>query len=157
MPSADYVIVGAGSAGCVLANRLSEDPDVRVLLLEAGNTDGSVNAKIPAAFPNQFHEELEPGPSIVEDEDLADDIRKRLMPIYHPVGTCRMSDTAEEAVVDPELRVHGLRCLRVVDASVMPVITGGNTNAPTMMIAERGADLIRGRVGSGAATAGAAA
>jgi choline dehydrogenase-like flavoprotein len=59
-----------------------------------------------------------------------------------------MSDTEDGAVVDSELRVHGLQGLRVVDASIMPVITGGNTNAPTMMIAERAADLIRGRVGA---------
>ena len=68
------------------------------------------------------------------------------MLIYHPVGTARMSDTHEEAVVDSQLRVHGLQGLRVIDASIMPLIPGGNTNAPTIMIAERGADLIRGRV-----------
>ena len=66
------------------------------------------------------------------------------MLIYHPVGTCRMSDTAEEAVVDSQLRVHGLEQIRVVDASIMPLIPGGNTHAPTVMIAERGADLILG-------------
>ena len=59
MNAADYVIVGAGSAGCVLANRLSEDPDVRVLLLEAGGGDRSLNVKIPAAFPKQFHTRLD--------------------------------------------------------------------------------------------------
>ena len=68
------------------------------------------------------------------------------MLIYHPVGTARMSDTPEHAVVDSQLRVHGIEGLRVIDASVMPTIPGGNTNAPTIMIAEHAADLIRGRV-----------
>jgi choline dehydrogenase len=67
--------------------------------------------------------------------------------LYHPVGTCRIG-SGPDAVVDPELRVHGVAGLRVADASVMPLIPGGNTNAPTIMIGERAADLIRGRVGA---------
>jgi choline dehydrogenase len=89
--------------------------------------------------------ELKPGPHVVDDEELAGDLRRRLMLIYHPVGTCRMSDTDEAAVVDAHLRVHGIEGLRVADASIMPIIPGGNTNAPTLMIAEKAADLIRGR------------
>jgi choline dehydrogenase-like flavoprotein len=89
--------------------------------------------------------ELKPGPAAVDDEDLAADLRRRLMLIYHPVGTCLMSDSDDRAVVDSQLRVHGLQGLRVVDASIMPIIPGGNTNAPTIMIAEKAADLIRGR------------
>ena len=88
--------------------------------------------------------ELKPGPQAVDRADLEADLRRRLMLIYHPVGTCRMG-TGEDAVVDAELRVHGIEGLRVVDASVMPIIPGGNTNAPTIMVAEKAADLIRGR------------
>ncbi|MBO7942146.1 glucose-methanol-choline oxidoreductase, partial [Streptomyces sp. S9] len=80
-----------------------------------------------------------------DDAGLEAFVRAKAESIYHPVGTCRMgSDDA--AVVDPHLRVRGVEGLRVIDASVMPTLIGGNTNAPTMMIAERAADLIRGRV-----------
>jgi choline dehydrogenase-like flavoprotein len=93
--------------------------------------------------------ELKPGAGTAERDELEADLRHRLMLIYHPVGTARMSDTDPGAVVDSQLRVHGLQGLRVIDASIMPLIPRGNTNAPTVMIAERGADLIRGRVPAG--------
>ncbi len=129
----------------ILTNSLEHPDDLRSLV--AGmRLAREIAAQEPLA--SKVVRELKPGREVVEDEDLEDDIRKRLMLIYHPVGTCRMSDTEDLAVVDSELRVHGLQGLRVVDASIMPVITGGNTNAPTMMIAERAADLIRGRAGA---------
>ena len=79
----------------------------------------------------------------LSDAELADFIRAKAETIYHPAGTCRMGVDAE-AVVDPQLRVRGIAGLRVVDASVMPSLPGGNTNAPVIAIAERAADLVRG-------------
>ena len=84
-----------------------------------------------------------PGAGAQSDEEIADEVRSRVDLLYHPVGTCRMG-ADEHSVVDPELKVRGVEGLRVVDASVFPVIPGGNTNAPTIMVAERASDLIRG-------------
>lgn len=83
-------------------------------------------------------------PDVRDDEGIRAIIRQRAETIYHPVGTCRMGTDAD-AVVDAELRVHGMQGLRVVDASIMPTLIGGNTNAPTIMIAEKAVDLIRGQ------------
>ena len=78
----------------------------------------------------------------LDDETLERALDSCSHTLYHPVGTCRMGSD-ERSVVDPELRVRGVRGLRVADASVMPTITSGNTNAPTIMIAERGSRLLR--------------
>jgi choline dehydrogenase len=83
-------------------------------------------------------------PASDDDAELERHMRQTCQTIYHPVGTCRMG-AEDTAVVDPELRVRGVEALRVVDASVMPSVTRGNTNAPVIAIAERAADLIRGR------------
>lgn len=99
------------------------------------------------AFDEFRGEEVAPGADVTSDEALQAYVREVCDSIYHPVGTCKMG-TDPMAVVDPELRVHGVQGLRVVDASIMPNITTGNTNAPTIMIGEKAADLIKaaGRV-----------
>ena len=86
-------------------------------------------------------EEVQPGPAVASDEELLADLRNRGVSNLHPVGTCRMGNGAD-AVVDPRLRVLGIRGLRVMDASIMPQVVGGNTNAPSIMIGEKGAAMI---------------
>ncbi|HEY0975498.1 MAG TPA: choline dehydrogenase [Solimonas sp.] len=93
------------------------------------------------AFAAHGAEELQPGPQVQTEEQLRAWIATAAETVYHPVGTCKMGVDAM-AVVDPQLRVRGVRSLRVIDASVMPTLNGSNTNAPTSMIAEKGADLI---------------
>ncbi|WP_139977563.1 GMC family oxidoreductase [Nocardioides litoris] len=95
------------------------------------------------AFGGAVKEEIHPGAG-VRGQELRDAILDRATSVYHGVGTCRMG-VDELAVVDPQLRVRGVEGLRVCDASIMPSITGGNTNAPAIMIGERGADLLLGR------------
>ena len=125
----------------ILTNTLSEPDDVESLVAGV-----ELSREIAAQSPLRevVLKELKPGPGTSDRADIEADLRRRLMLIYHPVGTCRMSDTAEGAVVDSRLRVRGLEGLRVVDASIMPTIVGSNTHAPTVMIAERAAELIQG-------------
>lgn len=87
-------------------------------------------------------EEIIPGPGVDGDEALLDDFRRRADTVYHPTSTCLMGPDPASAVVDARLRVHGVQGLRVIDASVFPTITSGNTNAPTVMVAEKGAAMI---------------
>jgi choline dehydrogenase len=94
------------------------------------------------AFDAYRGAELHPGSTAKDDTALRAHIAKFTETLYHPVGTCKMGHDAA-AVVDSELRVHGVEGLRVVDASIMPTVVGGNTNAPTIMIAEKAADLIK--------------
>jgi choline dehydrogenase-like flavoprotein len=125
----------------IQTNTLAEPEDVAALVAGA-----RLCRQIAAAepFASLLGHELFPGADIASDDDLAEDLRRRVELLYHPVGTCRMG-SGEEAVVDPELRVRGVEGLRVVDASIMPTIVSGNTNAPTIAIAERAVDLIAGK------------
>jgi choline dehydrogenase len=95
----------------------------------------------PALAPYSLGE-TSPGPDIGSDADLLDYARKFGNTLYHPVGTCKMG-MDPRAVVNARLEVHGIEGLRVIDASVMPTLTTGNTNAPTIMIGEKGAAMIR--------------
>ena len=119
-------------------NFLRTDDDLQPLL--TGIRLGRKIAQQPALVP-YIAAEIFPGPAVNTDAGFEDAIRREGASGQHAVGTCRMG-TDEHAVVDPRLRVHGVGQLRVVDASVMPSITAGNTNAPTIMIAEKGAALI---------------
>jgi choline dehydrogenase len=95
-------------------------------------------------------EELKPGAEAKSDADIDAFLRGSIDLGHHPVGTCAMGHHAE-AVVDPQLRVRGIERLRVVDASIMPRVPGGNTTAPTVMVAEKAADMIRGKTAASAA------
>ncbi|MFT5685352.1 MAG: choline dehydrogenase [Myxococcota bacterium] len=97
-----------------------------------------------AGLTPELNGELEPGPNFADMQSLRRELPNRVCTVYHPVGTCRMG-VDERAVVDPQLRVRGIEGLRVADASIMPSITGGNTNAPCIMIGEKCAELLGGR------------
>lgn len=129
------------AAPLIRPNFLSAEKDLEVMVEAV-----KIARKIFAAeiFKPIRGEEFLPGPAVITDADIAAYIRRSGESIYHPVGTCKMG-VDDKAVVDPQLRVKGVQKLRVVDASVMPTLIGGNTNAATIMIAEKAADLILGK------------
>ncbi len=120
-------------------NYLSAAHDRRIAVLSVHQVRRIMTAQALAPYAP---EELLPGPEVESDEDLVREVGNIATTIFHPVGTCRMGPDAD-AVVDDALRVRGLGGLRVVDASIMPRITSGNTASPVIMIAEKAADLIR--------------
>jgi choline dehydrogenase len=124
--------------GLVDANYLSDDRDLQMLATGIDKVRAILKQE---AIAGLIQDELEPGPGTGDPQALTDYLRRSAATIYHPVGTCRMGSDAH-AVVDPRLRLRGVAGLRVIDASVMPAIISGNTNAPTIMIGEKGADMV---------------
>ena len=106
--------------GCKLLRTYSNTPSIKELIVE----------------------EIAPGTQINTEEQILDDVRSRCSTVFHPVGTCCMGNNPSNHVVDSNLKVHGVQNLRVADASIFPTITSGNTNAPTIMVAEKASDLI---------------
>ena len=128
-------------APAIAPNYLSTQEDLDVAVAGLKFTREIMAAPALAAFNPR---ELKPGLQIASEEELQRAAGDLGTTIFHPVGTCKMGPAHDTtAVVDGELRVHGVQGLRVIDASIMPTITSGNTNAPTVMIAERGAEFIR--------------
>ena len=129
----------------IIPNYLSTESDREVAIESI-----KVARKIAQANSIKEHilDEFVPGGSFSSDEELLEAARNHSQSIYHPVGTCKMGHD-KESVVDDQLRVHGVKNLRVVDASIMPELVSGNTNAPTMMIAEKAAEMILGKIHSG--------
>jgi choline dehydrogenase len=130
-------------APLIQSNYLAEAEDRRVLL--AGMKLARALLASKPLQPYYDHEAF-PGPQIRTDDELLDTAKQRGTTIFHPAGTCRMGPASDPtAVVDDQLRVHGMEGLRVVDASIMPMMISANLNASALMIGEKGADMIRGR------------
>jgi choline dehydrogenase len=142
--SRGYVAIAsrdAAAAPRIVPNSLAAPEDLAALV--AGSRLLRRLAAAPA-LAAVIDEELAPGVAVQSQEAFVDDIRRRAGTVFHPVGTCAMGPDPRRAVVDARLAVHGIAGLRVVDASVFPSVTSGNTNAPTIMVAERAADFIAG-------------
>jgi choline dehydrogenase len=122
----------------IQANYLQADFDIRTMIDGIRLTRDIINQK---AFDKYRGKELAPGPTAMSDEDLTTWLRATAMTTFHPVGTAKMG-TDPMAVVDARLKVHGIEGLRVADASIMPIISSGNTNAPAIMIGEKCAEFI---------------
>ncbi|MGD9942079.1 MAG: GMC family oxidoreductase [Burkholderiaceae bacterium] len=125
-------------APAIRVNYLSDPRDIEVLTagLELARRIGRA-----APLATMIKAERSPGPQVTSREGLHAFLREKGMSVYHPVGTCRMGN-GPDSVVDARLRVHGVAALRVADASIMPALISGNTNAPAIMIGEKAADLI---------------
>lgn len=122
-------------------NYLSDDRDIEVITIGMRRVREIMTQ---SAIADRVVAEIDPGENVVDDDALDEYLRASAATVYHPAGTCRMGSDAA-SVVDPELRVRGLDNLRVIDNSVMPTVTSGNTMAPAFLIGEKGADLILSR------------
>ncbi|WP_434055750.1 MAG: GMC family oxidoreductase N-terminal domain-containing protein [Roseibium sp.] len=106
--------------GCRLMRQIAESPALREII----------------------EEEISPGPGVQSDAEMLEDVRNRCSTVFHPVSTCRMGSDETQNVVDHRLKVYGIDGLRIVDASIFPTVTSGNTNAPAIMVGEKGSDMI---------------
>ena len=144
-----YVLAGRGTIE-IASNRAEDAAKIHINALttqkdldEAVQGSKVIRALMRApALKSMTVEEISPGPQVDSDAAMLQYFREQSGSIYHLCGSCAMGPDAATSVVDASLRVHGLQALRIVDASVFPNITSGNINAPTMMVAEKGADLI---------------
>ncbi|MDP8983832.1 MAG: GMC family oxidoreductase N-terminal domain-containing protein [Pseudomonadota bacterium] len=128
-------------APLIAPNYLSTDKDVRDVVHGGRLLQAIARTR---AMQSLILEPLAPDLRALADADLVADFRQRAATVYHPVGTCRMGNNPGDSVVDGALRVHGVAGLRVVDASVFPTVTSANTHAPTLMVAQKAAELIIG-------------
>jgi choline dehydrogenase len=128
-----------GVAPAIRGNYLSTEKDVADLLAGA-----RILRRLSATpvFAALVEAEIKPGSAVESNESLVEDIRARAYSVFHPCGTCRMGPDAADTVVDARLRAHGLEGLRIADASIFPLVTSGNTNAPAIMVGEKAADII---------------
>src|SRR6056297_402610 len=138
-------------APAIYPNYLTTDIDIQEMLEGARLMRRFAEAPSLARL---IEAELLPGPHVRSEDDLIADIRNRAGTVFHPVSTCRMGPDASRDVVDARLRVHGMGGLRVVDASIFPTLTSGNTNAPAIMVGEKGADMILEDCGVGGSCQG---
>ena len=138
------------AAPLIQPNYLSTDKDVTDAL-----TGAKLLRRIAATAPlsDIITGELAPGRHVQTDDALLQDFRNRADTVYHPVGSCVMGPDPGAAVVDSRLRLHGLAGVRIIDASVFPTVTSGNTNAPTVMAAEKGAAMVLEDARSGGVSA----
>jgi len=127
------------AAPAIRPNYLSTDDDLADVVAGGRFLQAMLATR---AMQGLIAQPIAPDLAPMDDQQIVDDFRARAGTVYHPVGTCAMGADPRHAVVDGQLRVHGLLGLRVVDASVFPNITSGNTHAPTVMVAQKAADLI---------------